>query len=176
MKNALICKAIIGISIALLFSSCAGYNLEGRGSVLPTHILRVGVPTLENNTNLPSLGEIITREIYSEFINRSSFQVLSTDSGVDAVLEGEIISYVLIPRALDEEGVATSFLISVTANMAFRDLIEDTILWEQENYNFRREYQLSDISGDFVTQELESIRLAAKDFANSLVSSILSGF
>ena len=114
--------------LMLILPGCGGYSLEGRGSLLPPYILRVGIPTLENNTNLPTLGEIVTREIYSEFLSRGNFQVLSSDSGVDAVLEGEISSYILIPRALDEEGIATSFLVSITANVLFRDLVEDQVL------------------------------------------------
>jgi hypothetical protein len=170
--------AITALIVALIaaFAVSCGYTLEGRGSLLPPHILRVGIPTLDNNTTMPSLGEIVTSEIYSEFLSRGNFRLISSDAGVDALLEGEIVSYSLVPRAIDEEGVATSFLVSITANVTFRDMVKDVILWEQENYRFQREYQLSDIGGDFVTQELESVRLAAKDFANSLVASILTGF
>ena len=174
MKKMVAVCAIFGALLAGI--GCGGYSLEGRGSVLPAHILRVGIPTLENNTNQGGLGEIVTREIYSEFLARGNFQVLSTATGVDALLEGTITSYGLVPRALDEEGVATSFLVIFSADVSFRDLVDDTVLWEQKNYRFSREYQLSDVGGDFVSQELDSIRLAAKDFAGSLVATILTGF
>lgn len=164
------------LAVLLVSIGCGGYSLEGRGSVLPPHILRVGIPTLENKTTQAGLGEIVTREIYSEFLARGNFQVLSTSSGVDALLEGTITTYSLVPRALDEEGVATSFLVVFSADVSFRDLVDDTVLWEQKNYRFSREYQLSEVGGDFVTQELDSIRLAAKDFAGTLVATILTGF
>ena len=164
------------MAIVLPMTFGCGYTLEGRGSLLPPHILRVGIPTLENNTTMASLGEIVTSEIYSQFISRGNFQVLSTDTGVDAVLEGSLTSYTLAPKAIDEEGVATSFMIYIVASIRFRDLVEDKILWEQKSYRFSSEYQLSDAGGDFVTQEMESVRLAAKDMASSLVASILTGF
>lgn len=175
MKNVRLLAACAALLVPLLSAGC-GYALEGRGSVLPPHILRVGIPSLTNSTSLPGLGELITSEIYSQFVSRGNFQVLNTVSGVDAVLEGEVLTYMLVPRAIDEEGVATSFLVVFTAKVAFRDLVEDKVLWEQDNYRFQAEYQLSEVGTDFVTQELESVRFAARDFANSLVASILTGF
>lgn len=175
MKDKLIIIALM-LAIFLPMTFGCGYTLEGRGSLLPPHILRVGIPTLENKTTMASLGEIVTSEIYSQFISRGNFQVLSTDTGVDAILEGEVTSYTLTPKAIDEEGVVTSFVITIYANVSFRDLVEDKVIWEQKSYRFSSEYQLSDAGGDFVTQEMESVRLAAKDLAENLVASVLTGF
>lgn len=175
MKEKFIIIALISAILLPMTFGC-GYSLEGRGSLLPPHILRVGIPTLENNTTMASLGEIVTSEIYSQFISRGNFQVQATDTGVDAVLEGTVTSYTLSPKAIDEEGVVTSFVITIYASITFRDLVEDKVIWEQKSYRFSSEYQLSDAGGDFVTQEIESVRLAAKDLASNLVASILTGF
>lgn len=175
MRQMLICTLLLSVILLSVAGGC-GYTLEGRGSLLPPHILRVGIPTLDNRTTIPGLGETITSAIYSEFVSRGSFQVSGSDIGVDAVLEGEITQYNLVPRAIDEEGVATQFLVTVVADISFRDLIEDRIIWQQRNYRFQSEYQLSDVSADFVNQEAQSIELVAADFATGLVSAILTGF
>lgn len=166
---------IMLVAGAVLYSSC-GYALEGRGSFLPDHIMRIGIPTFKNLTTQPGLEELVTAEIYSEFLSRGSFRLSGDTTGVDAVMIGEITSYDLVPRALDEEGVASSYLVVFRANITFRDLVEDKILWEQKNYYFQSEYQLSRAEADFVTQESDSIREAAQDFARSVVSTILTGF
>lgn len=175
MKKMLIIATLLSAILITVSAGC-GYTLEGRGSLLPAHILRVGIPTMENRTTIPGIAETITSAIFSEFVGRGSFQVSNSDIGVDAVLTGEITQYSLIPRAIDEQGVATQFLITVVANVSFRDLIEDRIIWQQKNYRFQSEYQLSDVSADFVNQEAESIQLVAADFAANLVSAILTGF
>ena len=164
------------LAMVLTASVSCGYALEGRGSFLPDHILHIGIPTFRNLTTQPGLAEVITSEIYSQFVTRGDFNLSGATSGVDAVLEGEITAYNYIPRAIDEEGMATSYMIQITANISFRDLVENTVLWEQRGYVFQSEYQLSRDESDFVTQESYAVRLAAEDFASSVVGTILTGF
>lgn len=175
MKTMRVLLALALLAPTVLLSAC-GYALEGRGSFLPSHILRIGVPTFKNLTTTPGLEEIITSEIYSEFLTRGDFQLSPNISGVDAVLSGEITSYRYIPRAVDEQGMATSYLIYITANIAFRDLVEEKMIWQQNNFRFQSEYQLSEEGSDFVSQESASVQRAAEDFAKSVVSTILTGF
>jgi len=166
----------LALLLAVALASACGYALEGRGSFLPRHIARIGVPSFKNLTTTPGLEEVITSEIYSEFLSRGNFSLSADTTGVDALLEGEIVSYTYLPRAIDEQGMATSYLILITANITFTDLVEDKVLWEQKNYRFQSEYQLSQEGGEFVTQEAESVHRAAADFAKSVVSTILTGF
>lgn len=175
MTNRLLFLAAALLGAAVLAGAC-GYALEGRGSFLPPHIRNVGIPTFENLSSTPGIAEIITAEIHSEFISRGNFSINNTSAGVDAVLEGTIRNYSYIPRALDEDGIATSFLISITADITFRDLVENKVIWEQKGYRFYSEYQLSDAGGDFINQESESVRRAAEDFAKRIVGTILTGF
>ena len=161
---------------ALAFLWSCGYALEGRGSFLPPHILRIGIPSFKNVTTKAGLEEIITAEIYSEFLTRGDYQLSADSTGVDAVLTGEITSFSYIPRAVDEEGMATSYFIVISADIRFRDLKEDRVIWEQESYRFQSEYQMSRDTDDLVSQETDAVQRAAKDFAKRVVSTILTGF
>jgi outer membrane lipopolysaccharide assembly protein LptE/RlpB len=166
----------LALLLPIIILSGCGYALEGRGSFLPSYILRIGVPTFKNLTTTPGLEETITAEIYSEFLSRGDFQLSAETTGVDAVLTGEITSYRYFPKAVDDQGMATSYLIYITADISFRDLVQDKVIWEQKGYRFQSEYQLSQEGADFVSQEAESIQRAAEDFARSVVSTILTGF
>lgn len=167
---------VVSAIITSIAAGCAGYNLEGTSSLLPAHIYRIGVPPFANETSVPALGELLTRDIYNEFINRGRYEVVNTDFGVDALLEGTVTRYTLIPRALDEDGIASSYDVLIVTNLAFRDMVEDKVLWEQKNYQFRSEYQFSDPTADLITLEMESIDLASEDFAQKVVAAILTGF
>ena len=167
---------VLALLPTLALAAACGYALEGRGSFLPPHITRIGVPAFKNLTTSPGLEDIITAEIHSEFLSRGNFTISPNSTGVDALLEGEITSYRTVPRAVDEEGVATSYLILITADIRFKDLVEDKVLWQDRAFRFQSEYQLSEEGADFVSQESQSIELAAEDFAKSVVSTILTGF
>jgi len=171
-KSSLVCL----LFVSMLLTSCAGYNLEGTSSLLPPHIYRIGIPTFVNNTTVAGLGETLTSDIYSEFINRGRYEVTSSNLGVDATLEGTVLSYQLVPRALDEQGIAESYEVVIAAKLVFRDLVEEQVLWQQDYYSLRSEYQFSDPTADLVTLETESIQLASEEFARKVVAAILTGF
>jgi len=167
---------VLALTGLLAFTWSCGYALEGRGSFLPSHIIRVGIPSFKNLTTKVGLEEVITAEIYSEFLTRGDYQLSGNSTGVDAVLQGEIASYAYVPRALDEQGMATSYLIVITANIVFKDLKENKVLWQQRGYRFQSEYQLSEEGEGLISQEADAIERAAEDFAKSVVSTILTGF
>jgi hypothetical protein len=173
MRKHLILLLLLSLT---LLAGCLGYNLEGRGSNLPEYIKVVGIPTLENKTADHTLSQIVTEAIITEFVKRGDFELSSSVTGVDAVLTGEMTTYRLSPMAINENGEPTSILVIIGANLQFKDVQQDVIIWEQTNYQFSQNYQLSELGADFINMESEAIREASKAFASKLVNSILTGF
>ena len=163
------------IVLVLLLPAC-GYQLAGQGTFLPKHIKTIGIPMFDNQTPRADLERNITQEIQEEFITRGNYQIVSSEEGVDAVLKGEILSYSLIPRSADEEGRATSYSVIIRAKVYFKDLVRDQVIWENPNYVFREDFQISENIQDYYDQEIEAINLSVESFARNIVSTILEGF
>lgn len=163
------------IVLVLFLPSCS-YQLAGRGTFLPKHIKKIGIPMFDNLTARADLERNLTESIQEEFITRGNFEIVSSEEGVDAVLKGEILSYSLIPRSADEEGRATSYSVIIRAKVYFKDLVRDQIIWENPNYVFREDFQISENIQDYYDQEIEAINLSVKSFAINIVSTILEGF
>ena len=56
---------------------------------------RIGVPTFVNRTTVFNLETLLTQKVRSEFIGRGKYQILPEETGVDALLTGEVTSVTL---------------------------------------------------------------------------------
>jgi outer membrane lipopolysaccharide assembly protein LptE/RlpB len=167
--------------LAFTGSGC-GYALAGRGSFLPDYIMVVGIPQFENRSSFSQVEQILTEKVRSEFIGRGKYNVISDAPGSDAVLTGEVIGLSAQPVSLNEQQLASRYLITWTIKVAFTDARTNEVLWSNDALTFRGEYELSTrgntaIEGAvFVDQERSSIDRIASDVARSVVTSILEAF
>ena len=72
--------------------------------------------------------------------------------------------------------VAPSIRILITARVVLNETRTDKVLWEDDHFLFKRQYDVAETSVTFVDQETIAIDEVATDFARSVVTSILEGF
>ncbi len=125
----------------LFVSTGCGYSLAGRGSFLPAHVMSIGIPTFANRSTVFNLETLLTEKVRSEFIGRGKFQVLPEGTGVDALLIGDIASVAVVPASFNSQQLASRYVITVTANIQLRDLVDNKVLWENPSLVFRQEYE-----------------------------------
>jgi hypothetical protein len=170
----------IVLCVALLFHGC-GYSLAGRGDFLPDHVKIIGIPTFLNLTDRPEIGEIFTEKVVEEFASRGKYVVVPEEAGADAVLEGKVTAFQLVPAVLQGGGEVTSeqaarYTIVVRAEVTFNDLVENTEIWSDSSFSFRDDYDIGEESEDFFDMEGMALERIAEEFAKTLVSRILEAF
>src|SRR3954462_7081877 len=129
------------VAAGLLATTGCGYTLAGRGSFLPASIRKVGIPTFTNRTAVFNLETLLTQKVRSEFIGRGRYEVLPQDTGVDAVLIGDVASVTVTPTSFSPTQLASRYVIAMTANIQFRDVRQNKVLWENPSLVFRQEYE-----------------------------------
>ncbi len=171
------------LAVAAAASASCGYALAGRGSFLPDTIKVLGIPEFSNKTNFFQLDQVLTDKVRSEFIGRGKYKVLPQDSDVDAVLRADITSISIAPSVFNEAQQATRYVITVTANIEFRDLKADKVLWQNPAMVFREDYDVATGGSGTITdpsvffgQESNALERVATDFARTVVSAILEAF
>lgn len=164
---------ILGALVAAL-SGC-GYALVGRGSNIPADVKEVYLRPLENRTPRSQVEQFLTRSIAEELVTRQRFAVVASAEGADAEISGAVVSFATTPVTFDPEGRATEYEISITAQLAFKRVGSDQVLWSNDNYNFRETYPINATSG-FIDFEDEAIERASERFAETVVSDLLEGF
>lgn len=167
--------ALLVLAAVLAPTGC-GYHLAGRSNILPRSIQTVGIPIFVNRTSRPELEQRVTEHIIDEFTTRGRLRIAPGEDGAQAILLGEILSYTVIPVVISELGRATRYEIRITARVILREIATERVLWEDDHFLFKRQYDVPVDPQAFVDQEIVAIDDVATDFARSVVTSILEGF
>jgi outer membrane lipopolysaccharide assembly protein LptE/RlpB len=153
-----------------------GYHLAGHGSTLPPTITAIGIPVFVNKTSRPELEQRVTEHVVDEFTTRGRVKIRAGEEGADAVLQGTLYSYATTPVLINQEGRAQRYEILITARVVLKETRTDKVLWEDDHFLFKRQYDVAQTSVTYVDQETIAIDEVATDFARSVVTSILEGF
>jgi hypothetical protein len=172
--------------LCLLCVLCAaeagcGYALAGRGSFLPAYIRTIGVPTFVNRTTVFNLETMLTQKVRAEFIGRGKYQILPQNSGVDALLTGEVTAVTITPASFNPQQLATRYAITMIAKIELRDMKENKVLWENASVMFRQEYEATGGASAldpaaFFQQDANAFERISTEFARTIVSAILEAF
>jgi len=169
------------VVLTLAVSAC-GYALAGRGSSLPAHIKRIGVPMFANHSDTTDLDRILTEAVRQELQGRGGFVVVPDATGVDAVLTGEVQPIASMVAAFtDTTRQASKYLITIQASVEFKDLVEGKVLVPNRVFRASDDYEVtSTATGNnpaaLFSQDQNALRRLAKTFAQSLVAQILENF
>jgi len=172
--------AQIVIFAALLLPVCGYtecYKRAGRGDALPKHIKTLAIPPFQNPSLRYKVEQRFTAAMIDEALRRGrSLNVVSTVEGADAVMFGTIKSFGFSPKLIDDLGRARLFDITIVAGVMVRDQTKNKIIFDNQNYVFRSEYEISGDPKTFFNEEGPATDRIARDFARSVISTILEGF
>lgn len=160
------------------FSGC-GYALVGRGGGIDPSIRKIGVPLFRDGTGKTNLDRKITLKVIEELLKRGKVDVLQTIEGVDAVVEGEILSYQVQPVGFSGTGgttTASRYAITLTARVKYFKPGEAEPIWQNDAFSFRDEYDLGSDAATFFDREDQGVDRLAQAFARSLVAAMLEAF
>jgi outer membrane lipopolysaccharide assembly protein LptE/RlpB len=165
---------LLAAALVAALAGC-GYALVGRGNALPPDIKRVYIKPMENRTGRPRVDQAVTLAIGDEMVKRQRFTLTSSREGADAELSGVVVGFGATPVTFDTSGRATAYELSLTASIVFKRIDDDKVIWQNNNYNFRQNFPLS-VSTAYVDLEQSAVDMAAKSFAQTMVSDLLEGF
>lgn len=168
-------RRLAAAAVLLLAGGC-GYHLSGRGGGLPGQARRISVPLFENQTEQPDIAQRITESVTDEFIRRGGAVLASSPDSADAVLRGTVAAYLALPVGIGADGRATRYEIVVQVKAVLRDVRDDRVLWQDDHYVFRRQYDMSESEQNSFDQSIVAIEGVARDVARSMVAAIVEGF
>ncbi len=166
---------------SVLALGACGYSLAGRGSFLPDYVQAIGVPMFGNRTPYSPLEQVFTEKVRIEFQGRR-YQVFPTDTGVDAVVRGDITNVSAAPVGFNQSQQASRYRFTVMVAVSLADVREKKTLWENQALTFTDEYELANSgslglgAATFIDQERAAVDRLSSDFARSVVSAILEAF
>jgi hypothetical protein len=157
--------------------SC-GYRLVGTSSNLPATLQKLYVAPLVNQTARAELDQRITEEVAQEWVRRGRFQLVSAAEQADVVMSGTIVNAAVVPVQFDQEGRATQYQLTVTADVQLVDRTGEkpVTLWHDARFSRSSPYDVNVNSANYFDKEVQAIEQLSRDFARGLVVTILEGF
>jgi lipopolysaccharide assembly LptE-like protein len=172
-------RPALAVLAVLVLSGC-GYALVGKGITTDPSIKRIGVPLFKDRTGKAGLDQKITLRVIEELLKRGRFTVVQDTTGVDAIVEGEILSYNTIPIGFStpeaNQTQATRYAINVVAKVVYRKIGQKEPVWQSEGFSFRDEYDVGDDPGTYFDREEQTLDRIAQSFGRNLVAAMLEAF
>ena len=175
-------RRFAGFALALLFLGATpgcGYGLVGRGGGFDPSIKKIGVPLFKDSTGKINLDMKITQKVTEELLKRGKIDVVQTLEGVDAILEGEILSFQEVPVGFSGGTTSTTasrYAITLTARVKYYKPGEAVPIWQNDAFSYRDEYDLGSDANSFFDRADQGVDRLAQAFARSLVAAMLEAF
>jgi len=168
--------AALALVVAIALSGC-GYHTAGKATRLPPTVSIIAVPMFVNQTQTYRIEQMLTRDVVRELVARTHYHVVN-DSGqsADLVLKGTVVSAVAAPLTYDAlSGRISSAVVTVSMKVSLADH-KGRIVFENQNYTFRQEYQVSREVSSFFQEETPALQRMSQDFARTLISDVLEAY
>ena len=140
---------------------------------LPARINTVAVPAFQMGTQALryKIGSRFTAAVVNELIHRGrGLHVQGEREGADAVIEGYVKSFSYGGVLLDDKGRARIFEVTIEVAVTVRDQTENRVLYDNQNFVFRGEYEFANDPRNFFNEEDPAVERMARNFAESIVS------
>jgi hypothetical protein len=171
-------RRVLAAAAAALASGC-GYSLQGRGITTDPSVKRIGVPLFKDRSGKLGLDARVTEAVMVELLKRGRFTVVRDVTNVDAVIEGEIEAWTVVPVGFSGDPGATQasrYAISLTAKVVYRKIGQKEPLWANDAFSQRDEYDMGENASSYFDREEQSIERLSASFARSLVAAMLEAF
>jgi len=148
------------------------------GTGLPSYVKRLAIPAfqLEARGLRYRVGSRFTDAVTKEVIRRGhGVRVQGSRDGADAVIEGTIRDFNFSGVLLDREGRARVYEVTIVTAVTIRDLHNDKVLYDNQNFTFRDSFEFSEDPRSFFNEEDPAVDRIARAFAESVVSTIVNG-
>ncbi len=168
--------AVTALALLLAGTGC-GYHTSAHAVRLPADVHTIYVPMFGSTVQDFRVEQVITAAVVQELRSRSNFRIVTADDqSADATLKGVVTYAATSPLTYDSQtGKVSSYLFMMSMKTSLVSSSGKT-LWENPNYTYRDQYQLSQDPSSFFEEETPALQRMARNFSRSLVSNILEAY
>ena len=171
-------RAVLFLALILFIAGFTECYKPVTNSGLPARIKTIAVPAFQFEVQGARyrVESRFTEAVINEIIRRGrGLKVQGTRDGADAVIEGTIRDFSFSGVLLDRQGRARVYEVTIVAAVTVRDLDENKILYDNQNFIFRDSFEFSQDPRSFFNEEDPAVERMSRAFAESVVSTIING-
>jgi hypothetical protein len=166
---------LLAIMLSMIVDVC-GYKPAGKGKSLPADIKTIAVPVFQNTSLKYRVEQRFTGAVIDEILKRArALHVVTSQESADAVINGDIRGFRASGSILDNRGRTRVWDVRIIVSIVVRDLRSHKILFQNPRLVFEGQYELSDDPQSFFNEENSAVDRIARDFAQTIVTTIMEG-
>lgn len=169
-------RLIIASFLTLLIIAGCGYTA---GSLVPGHIKTIYVESFKNETNEPDIDIEATNNIKDRFAWNGQLEIVNDKDQADSMLSGTITDYEKQPLAFGDNDEITEYRLVITVDMVFYDLINDKVIWQEEDFKVDSEYYSTLREQKFSSAQIDREKLienVTDELAREVVNRTVEGW
>jgi outer membrane lipopolysaccharide assembly protein LptE/RlpB len=169
---------LAGAVLCLIALVGCGYHLVGTTSFLPPELDLLWVAQFQNTTDRADVEQRVTEAVVAELVRRGRFELVEDLEEAELHLRGTIQSVRVGPVTFDDQGRATEYQMTLTAEVKLLDSTGEkpVVVWEDRAFSRRTSYAVDATAVDYFDRQTEALDEVSRDFARALVSAMLEGF
>lgn len=178
MKNFSPIRFFIATFVFLMLSGFTECYKPVTETGLPKRIKTIAVPAFQFEAKglRYRVESKFTESVTKEIIKRGrGLKVQGSRENADAVVEGTIRDFNFSGVLLDKAGRARVYEVTIVVAVTIRDIAENKILYDNQNFIFRDSFEFSEDPRSFFNEEDPAVERMSRAFAESVVSTIVNG-
>lgn len=137
----------------------------------------IAVPAFQNEALRYKVESRFTEAVIREIVRRGrGLRVQSEPEGADLVIDGAVKRFDVAGVLLDARGRTRVFEVTVSAAVTVRDRQANRVLYDNQDYTFRGEFEFANDPRSFFNEEDPAVDRIARAFAESLIAALTDGF
>ena len=128
---------------------CAGQGViyKPQAQIMPQHIKKIAVRPILNKTEVFALEDKFYIELYDQFLQNGTYQIVSENNGAEGVVVTTITRYLNIPIQYDSQLIPTVYRMEVWLDVVFIDKSTNQPVWREPAFLGTQIYSASTLPG-----------------------------
>ena len=169
-------KTICPLLGGLLLAACAGEGViyKPQAQIMPQHIKKIAVRPVLNRTEVFTLEDKFYIELYDQFLQNGSYQIVPENNGAEGVVVTTISRYLNVPIQYDSQLIPTVYRMEVLLDVVFIDKSTNAPVWREPAFLGTQIYSASTLPGGMT--EVQARDVIWKKLSKDIIKRTVDGF
>ena len=169
-------KTICTLLGGLLLAACAGEGViyKPQAQIMTQHIKKIAVRPVLNRTEVFTLEDKFYIELYDQFLQNGSYQIVPENNGAEGVVVTTISRYLNVPIQYDSQLIPTVYRMEVLLDVVFIDKSTNAPVWREPAFLGTQIYSASTLPGGMT--EVQARDVIWKKLSKDIIKRTVDGF
>ena len=169
-------KMIAVFCACAALAACAGQGViyKPQAQIMPQHIKKIAVRPILNKTEVFALEDKFYIELYDQFLQNGTYQIVSENNGAEGVVVTTITRYLNIPIQYDSQLIPTVYRMEVWLDVVFIDKSTNQPVWREPAFLGTQIYSASTLPGGMT--EVQARDVICQKLSLDIIKRTVDGF